>query len=117
MCGQARSAGDSQTENQVLNAVSQWAATSGLTVTSLKPRRIQEEDSGKLEVRVSATGTLPTIVRFLYELEADPQALKVEEVSMTSRDDKGAAINCEVRFTRLDLDERTLAVEKEGRKS
>jgi len=96
----------SAVEYDVLNAVNNWASASRLTVTSLKPRWITEEENcKKLEIRVSSIGTMESISRFLYELEVDAQPFKVEDLELTSKDDKGTSLNCDVRLTRLVLEE------------
>lgn len=105
MKAQSRSRETSATENEVLSSVSHWAAASELSVTSLKPRWIlDEEECRKLEIQVSTSGKLASVARFLYELEVDPQALKVEDVELTARDNAGQALTCDVRFTRLVLE-------------
>jgi Tfp pilus assembly protein PilO len=105
MKAQSRSRETSATENEVLSAVSHWASAGELAVTSLKPRWIlDEEQCRKLEIQVSTTGKLASVARFLYELEIDPQALKVEDVELTARDNAGQALTCDVRFTRLVLE-------------
>lgn len=104
MQDQSRTKDLSTTENELMRAVNSWAAASRLTVTSIKPRWIEEEKCRKLEVRASTTGTIDTITRFLYELECDTQPLKVEDVDISAPNDKNLTLNCEVRFTRLVLE-------------
>jgi len=54
-------------ENIALNAVGVWARESGLSVTGMKPRWIENDEAGdQLEVRVSASGQLRSVARFLY---------------------------------------------------
>jgi hypothetical protein len=93
------------TENEVLSAVNRWALAGMLGVTSLKPRWVDEEHCRKFEIQVSGTGSLASITRFLYELECDPQPLKVEDVEIGARDNLGQVLTCDVRFTRLVLEE------------
>jgi len=93
-------------QQELLTAVGNWANTSQLNVTSLKPRRIDGEDSANLlEVRVTASGSLTSIARFLYELERDPLAVRLLDVDLRSRDDRGADLSLDVRFTGLVLPE------------
>ena len=96
----------SAVEYDLLNSVNNWAGSSRLTVTSLRPRWITEEEGcKKLEIRVSSTGTMESIARFLYELEVDAQPLKVEDLELSTKDDKSTTLNCDVRLTRLVLEE------------
>jgi hypothetical protein len=98
-------ADESVAQTQVLNGVSACAQGSALSVSSLKPRALKEKDCRKLEVRLSADGTLASIARFLYMLETAPQAQKVEEMELTARDEKGSQLSLDLRFTALALEE------------
>lgn len=103
---QSRSRETSATENEVLSAVNRWVPGGDLVVTSLKPSwKLDEENCRKLEIQVSANGKLASIIRFLYALEADPQPLKIEEFDLTARDNLGQMLTCDVRFTRLVLED------------
>jgi Tfp pilus assembly protein PilO len=94
----------SSAENQVLNRVSDWARTSGLNVASLRPRWIDEgEESKKLEFGLSATGSMDSVARFLYELERDPLAIRLEDMELVARDDQGRELTFSARFTGLIL--------------
>ncbi len=92
-------------ENMVLQAMNRWVQASRLTVTSLKPRWIEAEraEYKTLECRVAAQGNLASLARFLYELERDPLPLRVEEVDVSSRDDRGQLLTLSLRFTGLVL--------------
>ncbi|MCX8036639.1 MAG: GspMb/PilO family protein [Candidatus Sumerlaeia bacterium] len=92
-------------ENMVLQAMNRWIQSSRLTVTSLKPRWIEAEraEYKTLECRVAAQGNLPALARFLYELERDPLPLRVEEIEVSSRDDRGQVLTVGLRFTGLVL--------------
>jgi len=91
-------------EDRVLKSVGQWARESHLGVTSLKPRWIDDnKDVKELEFRATAQGRMGSIARFLYELETDPLPLKVEDVVITARDDRGEMLTLGIRFTALVL--------------
>ncbi len=95
-------------ENQVLKSVERWVQTSGLQLTSFKPRWIQEDDDYfRLECRAAAMGDIETVAKFLYELERDSLALKVEEIEIASRDDDGSQLSLGVIFSGLRFIERT----------
>lgn len=80
----------SKAEAQLLSAVERWAAASQVTVTSVRPQwRSLVADLVTLECRVDAAGSLAALVRFLYELERDPLAVKVDALELTARDDLG----------------------------
>lgn len=96
----------SEVDLALQSAVNNWASTSRLTVQSIKPRWVPEEEScKKLEIRVSAIGTMESVSRFLYEVEVDAQPIKVEDVELSTKDDKSTTLNCDIRLTRLVLEE------------
>jgi len=91
-------------ENKILNAVNRWASQSRLNMTSLKPRWLHdEENSKKLEFRLTGSGDVESVSRFLYEIENDPLAIKLEDIEISSRDDRGRELELSVRFTGLIL--------------
>ncbi|KPL10960.1 hypothetical protein AMJ85_05040 [candidate division BRC1 bacterium SM23_51] len=94
---------ESVAENQVLQSMSRWSQASRLGVSSLKPRWIQEdeEDHKKLECRAAAEGSIGAIAQFLYEIERDPLALRLEEIEIAARDERGSQLTLAVRFTGL----------------
>jgi Tfp pilus assembly protein PilO len=79
---------------------------SGLNVTSLRPRWIDEgQEARKLEFSLSATGSMESVVRFLYELERDPLAIRLEDVELATHDEQGREITLSARFTGLIVSE------------
>jgi len=84
----------SQAEQEVLKAFDKWSEESRISVTSIKPqwKRGATDDYSLLECRVDAAGSLPTLTRFLYEVEHSPMALKIESVEITTRDNNGQQI-------------------------
>ena len=94
----------SAAESKVLTAVERWTRASGITFTSIKPQWKQNGDDYKtLECRVDATGDMESLARFVYELERDPLALRVENLELSARDDNGQQLSLGVRFTGLVL--------------
>jgi Tfp pilus assembly protein PilO len=77
-------------ENQLLKAFDRWSQASRVSISSIKPQWKQhEEDHALLECRVDASGGLSDLARFIYEIEKDPLALKLENVELTTRDENG----------------------------
>lgn len=98
----------SKAENDVLQAVVRWQQESQIGLTSIKPQwKRTDEDFATLECRAdaggAAGGSIEAVSRFLYELEKDPLALKIEGVEITSRDTAGQQISLAVRFSGLQL--------------
>jgi hypothetical protein len=92
----------SAAENQMLKAFDQWSRDSLVSVTSVKPQwRRDDEDYLTLDCRVDASGSLSGLTRFLYELEKDPLALKVDMVEIISRDESGAQLTLGLQVSGL----------------
>jgi Tfp pilus assembly protein PilO len=98
------SADIAEAENKILNAVNSWASRSSFNLSSIKPRWLHDEvNSKKLEFRLSGTGDVESLYRFLYEIESDSLAIKLEDIEISSRDEKTRDLALSVRFTGLIL--------------
>ena len=74
----------------MLKSFDRWSQDSRISITSIKPQwKGNTDDYVTLECRVDAYGSLSTLARFLYDIEKDPLALKVDSVEITSRTDDG----------------------------
>ena len=89
-------------ENQVLKAFERWSQDSRVSITSIKPQwKQKDDDHSTLECRVDAFGSIQALTRFLYELEKDPLALKVEAVEVTARDNTGQQLSLALQVNGL----------------
>jgi hypothetical protein len=84
----------SQAEQRVLKSIYTWSSDSRITISSAKPqwKRGVSDDYSTLECRVEASGSLSTIARFLYEVEHSPDALKIDAIEISSRDNAGSQL-------------------------
>jgi hypothetical protein len=94
-----------QSEHDVISAFESWGRTSGIELGSIKPlwKHGAADGYSVLECRLDATGTLPTLSRFLYELEKSPLALRADSVELISRDDTGQKLTLSLIVTGLRL--------------
>lgn len=91
-------------EQQVLKAVDRCASDSRSSITAINNQwKHDTDDYMTLECRVEAAGDLPALTRFLYDLEKDPMALKLESVELGSRDNNGRVLNLGVQISGLVL--------------
>jgi hypothetical protein len=98
----------SEAENEVLRAFERWSDDSRISVSSIKPQwKRAGEDYVTLECRADAFGSIQTLARFLYNVEKDPLALKVETVEITSRDDNGQQLALSLQVSGLLLNPPT----------
>jgi hypothetical protein len=95
-------------EQQVLKAFDTWAQDSRVSISSILPQWKQDSDDYKtLECRVEAAGDLDTLARFLYEIEKDPMALKLDAVELNARDAAGQQLTLGVQVSGLVLLSKT----------
>jgi hypothetical protein len=81
-------------EQKLLAAFDTWSQDARISVNSITPQWKRDNDDYKtLECRVDASGTVGTLGRFLYNLEHDPMALRVESVEVSARDKTGQQIS------------------------
>ena len=77
-------------EQKVFKAFEKWAQDSRLSVTSIMPQWKHDSDEySTLQCRVEATGDLPAVTKFIYAIEKDPMALRMENLEISSRDNEG----------------------------
>jgi hypothetical protein len=98
-----KSTGD--TESLVLRSVSEWASEAGVALSGMKPRWSDDKESILLECRASGSGSLRSIIQFVYSIETSPLALRVDELTLASTDERGARLNLDLRLTGLVLRE------------
>ena len=83
-------ANPSLAEQKVFKAFEKWSQESRVSVTSIMPQwKRDSDDYSTLQCRVEATGDLPAVTKFLYDIEKDPMALRLENLEISSRDNEG----------------------------
>ena len=81
---------ESFAEEQVLKAFRKWERDSRVTITSISPQSKHDaEEFTTIQCRIEATGNIDSMNHFLYELEKDPMALKLELVELSAHDTEG----------------------------
>ena len=96
-----------QAELLVQEAMNRWVDASGINVLTRQPRWNDVRDLGRLyDMRVTASGTLYQVARFLYELEKDPLALRLQEVTLrTDENQAGRELRLTAHFTGIVIPE------------
>ncbi len=91
-------------EQQVLAAFDKWSQEARISVNSITPQWKRDSDEYQtLECRVDASGSVGTLGRFLYNIEKDAMALKVESVEITARDKEGQQLSLGLQISGLVL--------------
>lgn len=86
MAGQTLLADAPGAEGQLLNATRSWGEASGLSITTLRPERNEREQGyQKITIRVTATGTMQQVARFLYAIQTAKIPVRVSDMQLTAR--------------------------------
>jgi hypothetical protein len=97
----------STAEQKLLKAFDTWSQDSRVSILSITPQTKRGgDDYVTLEARVEASGNLTGLSRFLYEIEKDPMALKLQSVELTSRDETGQQLALGLQVSGLMLTPR-----------
>jgi hypothetical protein len=95
-------------EQQILKAFDRWAQESRVNLTSITPQWKQDADEyTTLECRVEAAGDMSTLSRFLFDVEQDPMALKMQVIELSARDADGQQLSLGLQVSGLVLSEAT----------
>jgi len=98
-------ANPSLAEQQMLKAFDNWSRESGVSINGITPQWNNDpsQDYQTLNCRVEASGDLGTLNRFLYDIEKDPMALKLESVELSARDNTGQQLTLDLQISGLVL--------------
>jgi hypothetical protein len=98
----------SAAEQQVVKAIDLWAQNSGVAISAITPQwKHESDDYMTYECRVDAAGDLGKLSRFLYSVERDPMALKLELVELGARDKEGQQLSLGLQLSGLVLNTPT----------
>jgi Tfp pilus assembly protein PilO len=91
-------------EQQVLKAFDNWSQDSGATVTGITPQwKNDATNYMTLNCRVEASGDLGTLSRFVYDIEQNTMALKLDSVEFSARDTGGQELTLGLQISGLGL--------------
>jgi Tfp pilus assembly protein PilO len=94
----------SAAEQQVFQAIDGWAQNTGVTITAITPQwKHDSEDYMTYGCRIDATGDIDRLSRFLYRVEREPMALKLESVELSARDKDGRQLSLGLQVSALVL--------------
>lgn len=91
-------------EEKLLAAFDHWSQDARISVNSITPQwKRDHDDYQTLECRVDASGSVGALGRFLYNLEQDPMAVKIESLEVTARDKDGQQLSLALQISGLVL--------------
>jgi hypothetical protein len=94
----------SAAEQQFFRAIDQWAQDSRIGITAITPQwKTDSKEYMTLQCRVDAAGNIGALSRFVYNIERDAMALKIESVELGSRDKEGQALSMGLQVSALVL--------------
>jgi hypothetical protein len=98
----------SAAEQQVFKAIDLWAQNSGVAISAITPQwKHDSDDYMTFECRVDAAGDLGKLSRFLYSVERDPMALRLELLELGARDKEGQQLSLGLQLSGLVLNTPT----------
>lgn len=94
----------SEAEGEVLNNVRQWAQDARMTLSSLKPERVEKEkDFQKSSIRVTGAGGMSEIARFLWYVQTASIAVQVNELQINARKEGSDDLTVQVLLSTIYL--------------
>ena len=76
----------SEAQSQIQNNIEAWAAESRLPLQSVKPERTEKEKGYmRLTMRVSGTGNMEQIGRFLHRIQTATIPARITDMTLTAR--------------------------------
>jgi len=94
-----------EAQQKLFSGLSHWMETSGISPDNIAPNWKPGADASFkiVECRVDASGSIDQLSQFLYALETDPMALKVDSIEMTAKNASGSTIALGVQVSGLVL--------------
>ncbi len=94
----------SAAEQHVFQVIDGWAQNAGVTINAITPQWKREtDDYMTYECRIDAAGDLSHLSRFLYRVEREPMALRLESVELGARDKEGRQLSLGLQLSALVL--------------
>lgn len=98
----------SAAEQRLHQAIDRWAQQSRVSITAITPQwKHDADDFMTYECRVEASGNLAAVSRFLYDVEKDALALKLDAVEIGVHDKEGQQISLGLQLSGLVLTSQT----------
>jgi len=94
-----------EAEQALWSGLNRWVDFSGVTLQNVSPTLKQSNDPAykTLECRIDAFGPIERLSQFLYAMETDKMALRVQSIEMTTKDANGTSIGLGVQVSGLIL--------------
>jgi len=98
----------SAAEQQLFAAVDSWRQDSRVIINGATPQwKHDADDYITYQCRMDASGNLAALSRFLYNIEKDPMALKLDSIEISARDKEGQQLVLGLQISGLVLTPQT----------
>jgi hypothetical protein len=98
----------SAAEQQVFRAIDSWAQDTGVVINAITPQwKHDSDDYTTYQCRVDAAGDINRLSRFMYRVEREPLALKLEAIELSARDKEGQQLSLGLQLSGLVLNPQT----------
>jgi hypothetical protein len=98
----------SAAESTLLKSFESWSQKSRLSLASMKPQWNQGDTNYMtLEYRADCFGNIDALTHFLYELEKDPLAYKIDALTISAQDKEGSQLSLNLKMSGLLLNPGT----------
>jgi Tfp pilus assembly protein PilO len=94
----------SAAESQVLHAVRDWAAETGLSLSSLKPERTEQDKLfHKIVFRATGTGTMSQVGQFLWRIQKAQFPVRITDMQLNARKEGTDDLSLQIGISTLYL--------------
>jgi hypothetical protein len=94
----------SAAEQQFFQALERWRQNSRVNIVGTTPQwKTDADDYSTYQCRVEASGNLSALSKFLFDVENEPMALKLESVELSAHDKEGQQLSLGLQLSGLVL--------------
>lgn len=109
-------AADAESESRVLHALDRWSQETGLTLSSVKPLRLNQVKDNLHEMTfiVAGTGTMHATAEFIWQIERASLPLRIRDMQLGSSNEGGTEMSLQLNISALALIETKTGGKKDA---
>lgn len=93
----------SEAESSIFKKLDDWSSSARLKSNRIIPNWRDEQEYSTLSFRIEATGDMEAVMRFIYDLEGEKLALRIESFDLASNDKRGRDLSLDMTLSGLEL--------------
>ena len=95
---------DAEVESEVLRALGRWSQQTGLSLTSVKPERVESENGlREITFTVAGKGSLNSVTKLLWQIETATMPIRIGDLQLGLADERGSSMSLQLRLSALYL--------------